>query len=209
MKRSSPSVSASSEVLKVTATSPGKPEAAPKDRGVTPRVVLLSLFLAALFGWLIAVIDYRQANTFLGATHLPPGAVGALLVLVIIINPLMWLLRLRRFSRNEMLTIYLISLFATTVAGIGGNNYWTIFIIGPFYYATRENGWRETFGDLPWWMTPALRRDGSYNAPVVDGWFNGIKPGEAIPWDAWMVPLFAWSALMLATYVMIDRKSVV
>jgi hypothetical protein len=205
MKISSTPVSASSSDIP---SGQSIPEASARDRGVTPRVVVLSLFLACFFGWLIAVIDYRHANTFLGATHLPPGAVGALLVLVLVVNPLMCLLRLRRFSRNEILTIYLISLFATTVAGIGGNNYWTIFIIGPFYYATRENGWRETFGDLSWWMTPAIRRDGSYNAPVVEGWFNGIKSGESIPWDAWIVPLGAWSALMIATYVMMGCLSV-
>jgi hypothetical protein len=183
-------------------------EVTASDRGVTPRVVVLSLCLAVLFSWMISLIDYRYNNTFLGATHLPPGAVGALLLLVLVVNPLLWVLRIRHFSRNEVLATYLISLFATTIAGIGGNNYWTTFILGPYYYGTRENQWREMFSDLPWWMTPALNRDGSYNAEVVNGWFNGLRPEESIPWAAWIVPLLAWSALMLACYVMMSCLSV-
>ena len=181
---------------------------APKDRGVTPRAVILSLFLAFGFGWLISVIDYRHINTFLGATHLPPGAVGALLILLLVVNPLLWVLRARRFSRNEILTIYVACLFATTVAGIGGNNYWTIFMLGPYYFGTRENGWQQSFGDLPPWMTPALRSDGSVNSELVEGWFNGLRPGQSIPWGDWMVPLLAWSSLLMATYVMMGSLSV-
>src|SRR3712207_2377992 len=90
----------------VTASVPGgatEPAAEPatRDRGVTPRVIVLSLFLAVLFGWIISITDYRFSNTFLGATHLPPGAVGAILLLLLVVNPLLWVLRLRHFSRNE------------------------------------------------------------------------------------------------------------
>ncbi|HEX8237511.1 MAG TPA: DUF6785 family protein [Abditibacteriaceae bacterium] len=183
-------------------------EATPRDRGVTPRVVVLSLFLAVLFGWLISLVDYKFSNTFLGATHLPPGAVGAILLLLLVVNPLLWVLRRRHFSRNEVLSTYLISLFATTVVGIGGNNYWVSFILGPFYFGTRENTWRETFSSMPWWMTPALRRDGTYNTALVDGWFNGLRPGQTIPWGDWLVPLLAWGALLLACFVMMGCLSV-
>ena len=59
-------------------------------RGVTPRVVILSLLLAVFFAYVIPVIDYKFFNTFLGATHLPPGAVGALILLMlIVVNPLL------------------------------------------------------------------------------------------------------------------------
>ncbi|HEY0075979.1 MAG TPA: DUF6785 family protein, partial [Abditibacteriaceae bacterium] len=57
--------------------------------GVTPRVVALSLFLALLFAWIIPVVDYKFFNTFLGATHLPPGALGTLLVFLLVVNPIL------------------------------------------------------------------------------------------------------------------------
>lgn len=178
------------------------------DPGVTPRVVCLCLVLAVALSWAISVIDYRFSNTFLGATHLPPGALGALLLLLVVVNPLLWVLRWRQFSRNELLTTYLCSLFAATVAGVGGNNYWVSFILGPFYFGTPENHWIEKFHSLPWWMTPALNRDGSINREVVDGWFNGSSAGAAIPWNAWIVPLAAWSALLLALYIMMSCVAV-
>ena len=65
-------------------TSPPTDEAnAAHQRGVTPRVVVLSLLLAVFFAYVIPVIDYKFFNTFLGATHLPPGAVGALILLLL------------------------------------------------------------------------------------------------------------------------------
>jgi hypothetical protein len=40
--------------------------------GVTPRAIFFSLFLAALFGYCIPIVDFQMANTFLGA----PGRVS-------------------------------------------------------------------------------------------------------------------------------------
>lgn len=287
--------------------------------GVTPRVVALSLSLAVLFAWMIPVIDYKFFNTFLGATHLPPGALGTMLIFLLIINPLLhfvaghqkrvwpllggglacgiaalalwkfntqlseilvplsalvsgallavgvaaiacyvamrrtsgllagiacligafithfvttaagWssLLRLecwifgaacalsllglllrRPLSRNEILTVYLTCLFSTLVVGIGGNNYWVSFIIGAFYFSTPENKWMEHLHTLPHWMTPALSSDGTYNKAVVEGWYNGLRPGEHIPWGAWMVPLFAWGSLFFASFILLGSLSV-
>jgi hypothetical protein len=67
-------------------------EAGPSDGGVTPRVVALCLALALFFGYVIPIIDVKLANTFLGAQSLPPGAVGALLVLLLVVNPLLQVL---------------------------------------------------------------------------------------------------------------------
>ena len=61
----------------------------PRDQGVTLRVVILALLLAVVFGYALPVIDYKLQNTFLGGTHLPPGAVGVLLILLLVINPLL------------------------------------------------------------------------------------------------------------------------
>lgn len=64
-------------------------ESGPGVRGVTGRVVVLSLLLAALFGYCIPVVDYKFSNTFLGAAHLPVAAIVVLLLFLLIINPLL------------------------------------------------------------------------------------------------------------------------
>ncbi len=180
-----------------------------RERGVTPRVAVLCLGLAAFFGYVIPVVDYKFSNTFLGATHLAPGAVAVLLALVLVVNPLLRLLRASwKFGRNEVLTVYLSCLFSCLVPGIGGNNYFVSFIIGSFYYATRENRWFDSLKGLPPWMTPALNADGTYNRSLVEGWYSGLRPGDSIPWGAWIVPLLAWGAFAFATFWMLACLSV-
>lgn len=174
--------------------------AAPEDtRGVTWRAVVLSLALAVFFGYAIPIIDYLARNTYLGGAHLPPGAVGALLLLVVAINPLLRVLG-RRFAltRNELLTIYISALFSALVPGHGGENYFVSSLVGSFYYASPENKWLEFLRELPPWFSPALG-SGGINEAVARGWYEG----GPIPWGAWLLPLAAWSALIFALYAML------
>lgn len=184
------------------------PEETPaRIRGVTARVTLLSVLLAALFGYCVPIIDYKMSNTPLGATHLPVGAVGMLLLLLFAINPL--LRRLSRalvFSRNETLTVYITCLFSALVPGRGAESFWVTNVTATFYLSTNENGW---FGFVqPYlkpWVTPALDTDGQYNSSAVEGWYQA---GGAIPWNAWLTPFLVWASLILALYFMLACLSV-
>jgi hypothetical protein len=175
----------------------------PNARGVTRRVVVFSLSLALFFGYVMPIIDVKLKNTYLGAQPLPVGVVGALLALLLVVNPLMNLLsRQGGFSRNEVLTIYITCLFSCLVPGHGAENYFVGSTIGPFYFATPENGWLEAIApNLKAWFTPALwASGGTYNDAgrrVVEGWYNGTGP---TPWAAWLVPILAWTTLIFATY---------
>ncbi len=184
--------------------------ASSRDRGVTPRVVVLALLLAVVLGYALPVIDYKLFNTFLGGTHLPPGAVGVLLILVLVINPLLRLLSKRlAFSRNEALTVYITCLFSSLVPGHGSENFIIPNLIAPFYFATRENKWLEFLGPyLKPWVTPALTSNGEVNRTVVDGYYTGLRAGEAIPWGAWLVPMAFWMSFVLVSYVMLGCLSV-
>jgi hypothetical protein len=181
-----------------------------RERGVTGRVVVLCLGLAMGFGYIMPIIDYNLKNTFLGATHLPPGAIGVLLILLLVVNPLLTLLSNRlRFSRNEILTVYCSCLFSSLVPGHGGENYVIPTLIAPFYFATRENKNLEFLQPyVEPWMTPALTSSSEYNRPVVESWYMGLRAGESIPWGAWLVPLFAWGSFILVSYAMLGCLSV-
>jgi hypothetical protein len=175
-----------------------------QNSGITLRVVLLSLGLAALFGYCIPIVDYKMSNTFLGAAHLPAGAVAVLLIMLVVVNPLLKLISARAaLRRNEILTIYITCLFSTLVPGKGGENFFLPILIAPFYFATQENKWLESL--QPYfkpWFTPALNGDGSYNSAVIDPWYTGLGPGESIPWGAWAMPLLTWSTAILLLYFM-------
>ncbi|MBV9470926.1 MAG: hypothetical protein JOZ57_16950 [Abitibacteriaceae bacterium] len=183
--------------------------AATRERGVTPRVVIISLLLAVCLGYAIPVIDYKLMNTFLDAQHLPPGAVGALLILVIVINPLLRLLSGRLgFSRNEALTVYITCLFSSLMPGHGAENFVIPNLLASFYLATRNNKWLDFL--LPYtkpWMTPAVTTSHAYNRAVVEGWYVGTGTAP-VPWAAWLVPLAAWMSFVVASYVMLGCLSV-
>ena len=199
-----------------------------RRRGVTPRVVCLCLGLAVFFGYIIPVIDVRLSNTFLGAQHLPPGAVGALLVLLLVVNPLLRLFSKRLvLARNELLTVYISCLFSCLVPGHGAENFFIPNLLGPFYYGTGENGWLALWQKyLPAWFSPALWADhanahagalastsgvgqgtyGDAGRTLVQDWYSGN--GGVVPWQLWFVPLVMWGALVVAMYVMLGCLSV-
>jgi hypothetical protein len=180
-------------------------------RGVTFRVVVLSLALAVVFGYIMPVIDYKFYNTFLGGTHLPPGAVGVLLVLVLVVNPLLRLISKKwQFTREESLTVYISCLFSSLVPGHGAENLIIPNLLNPFYYATQENKWLSWLQPyLKPWLTPALNPNGTVNTELVSGWYNGLSSGESIPWGAWLVPLAVWMSMVLVSYGMMACLSVI
>ncbi len=191
------------------------PVQAARERGVTARVVVLCLGLALLFGYIIPIIDIKFTNTFLGSTHLPLGAIGALLVLLGVVNPLLGFLgrlgergRSARFafSRNELLTVYIVSTFAALVPGHGGENFFVSTLIAPFYFSTRENGWLHFLEPhLKSWFSPALADGGRYGEAgslLTHGWYSGLQPGQSVPWALWLVPLLAWGTLIAVSYFM-------
>lgn len=180
---------------------------APNDhsQGVTLRVIVLCVLLAGFFGYIIPVIDVRLSNTFLGAAHLPPGAIAVLLILLLAVNPLLKLLSQRMaFRRNEILTVYITCLFSCLVPGHGAENFFVSNLVGPFYYATSENKWLAFLQPyLKPWFTPAIDANGNYNRSITEAWYTGMISGENIPWGAWLVPLAAWSVFIVLTYIML------
>jgi hypothetical protein len=66
-----------------------RPANAAERPSISWRAALLSLALAVFFGYVIPIIDMKMRNTFLGATHFPPGAIAVLLVLLLVVNPVL------------------------------------------------------------------------------------------------------------------------
>ena len=178
---------------------------------MTFRVVALCLILAVVFGYALPVIDYKINNTFLGGSHLSAGAIGALLLLVLVINPLLKLGRRKwALSRNEALTVYISCLFSSLVPGHGSENFIIPNLLAPFYFATRENKWLEFL--TPYvqpWMTPAVGQGGAVNQAVVEGWYQGLPANVPVPWGAWLVPLGFWMGFVLVSYLMFGCLSVI
>ena len=178
------------------------PDSVPVKRGgVTFRSVAMSLFLAAMFGYCIPIVDFKMSNTFMGSMHMPAGAIAVLLSLLLVVNPLLRLLSSRlAFTRSETLTVYISCLFSTLVPGRGAENFFVPNILSSFYYAKPENKWLDFLTPyLKPWVVPSMH-GGRFDPTVAGGWYEGTN-GQ-IPWEAWMSPLIAWTSLIAAIHIM-------
>lgn len=170
--------------------------AAARPARVTLRAFLLGLPLALLLCAVLPYNDYYVGATFLSGNFFPIGAIGAVLLLVLLINPvLIWLGQRRRiFSPGEILTVWAM---IATVAGIpssGLMRYLIPHIVAPAYYSNANNGWYSLIvSHLP----ARLFITDPY---AVKTFFEGVHRGDPIPWGAWVGPLFWWGLFVFCMY---------
>jgi len=170
---------------------------------ISARCIAVGLLLSVVFSLIIPYVDVFLSNTFLGAQHLPPGAVFALLFLVLVVNPLLKLLSPRLpFSRVELLMIYCMLLFSTLVPGHGAENVFIPVVVSPFYYASPENRFADLFLQyVPEWFAPQSER-------AIVSFFEGLRPGERLPWGDWVTPLLVWGGFTMVLYALVAFLSV-
>ncbi|PQV64218.1 hypothetical protein B1R32_10662 [Abditibacterium utsteinense] len=180
--------------------------------GVTPRAALLSLLLAAWFGYIVPIIDLQLMNTKLGAGHFPVGGIAVLLFLLVVLNPLLGLFSKKlAFTRNEVLVVYITTLFSCLLPGMGSESFFVAHSIGAFYYATPENQWLSFLQPyLKPWFSAALSGGHGYDEAsraAIGDWYLG-NGGTNMFWGVWITPLLAWSSLVIASYAMVGCFSV-
>jgi Family of unknown function (DUF6785)/Domain of unknown function (DUF6784) len=162
---------------------------------VSRRALIVGVVLSVLCGLLIPYLDHYVQGTFVGGQHLPPGAVFALLVLVLVVNPALRLLsRKLPLTRAELLLIYAMLLVSTLVPGHGSESLFIPVSVSAFYYDTPARGWERIFLDyVPQWFHPRSQQ-------AITSFYESLPPGSAIPWGQWVGPLLAWAVLVLALY---------
>ena len=165
-----------------------------------PRITLRALFLGALT---IGVTFYYAITEVQG--HGVGGFVLSQMPILVLVPFFSWLflnvvlkwvwpaLALRR---DELLTIFCMLWVVGTVPHIGWSSYWVIVLGIPTYFASAENQWAEIFFDLvPWHLFPES------TAWVIDGVWQGLPQGAAIPWEGWMGPIAQWLGVSMGLVV--------
>ncbi len=101
--------------------------------------------------------------------------------------------------RAEELTVVTAMMFISgSIVSSGLIGHWLPSISAACYHATSGNQWRELVWDnLRPWMRP-IDPDGG-NVAVTQFW-EGLPPGEPIPWGPWVRPLVAWGVLLLGLF---------
>jgi len=170
--------------------------ARPRSQGLTARAVILGLLCVGLLCAVIPYNDYRLQNTFLYGDHFPLGAIFLYTLLILGLNVLLHRIAPRhRLGTHELLTIWTMMLVGAGLASSGLMRYLGPLPLAVFYYGP-DNGWGPIMERVPAWLVPAQ----DPKDPVIVRFFEGLPAGAPIPWQPWLRPLLAWSALFLALY---------
>jgi len=169
----------------------------PRSRGPSPvtlRAGIIGLALSAVVAfWGQFAADHAGYN-YTTYAHIP----SALLIpfLILILGPHVLLKRLAlgyALTTSELIVIFVMGLIGSMVPDWGMTRYLVSLVTGPFYHASPENRWAETFFDtLPGWLVISGKTD------AVRVFYEGAAPGYRIPWMAWISPLLWWMSCFAA-----------
>jgi hypothetical protein len=152
--------------------------------------------------------EFAIRSSLMTIAHIPVMALCPLFILTAFVNPLMIRMRASwRITPHEMFSIFSLTLIASTIPGFGFANYFFRVIIPAHYFASAENQWADLiFPYLPQWLVVPNDRQ------TLTWFFEGLPPGQSIPWADWITPLLWWfffiAALFLASasIIIILRK---
>lgn len=160
--------------------------------GLSFRAVAIGAVLTAFSAAAIPYSDNRLQGTWISCCHLPIITFCLFLVLVGVFHALTKRFFARHaFSVRELMVIYIMMLVGAGIPSFQLTEYLFPTLTGARYFATPENKWAETFFRyIPGWLAPT-------NDFAVRAFYEGLRPGEMLPWRPWVVPLAAWTTLAL------------
>ncbi len=162
---------------------------------LTWALALICVVAVAVGGAFSALVRYD----LVGFGHLPRAAVYPLFWFLLLNALTVWIWQRRWFSSRRLLYIYIAVLVMAGFPGQQLVTYLYLIMIAGQGYATAENKYLETFlPQVPHWMVPSADPD----SPAIRWAFYGVPPGQSMPWQAWVVPLLAWTPFLIAVLTM-------
>jgi len=168
-------------------------------------VILAGLFLVLSLIW-IKIAGLVGHGAQLGESVPVVPAVGALLVLTLLLPLFRLLPRWLRLTRPGVLLIYAFLAVAVSMSSVGVARMLFPNSTALFYFDTTENNFSEFQQYIPKWLIPGqdpeiIRQmyEATDNEPTdVPGW---VVSWLVVPWSAWLVPLTMWTLLLLAAFI--------
>ena len=182
---------------------------------MTFRAILIGFFGTAFICGFSYFNNYIIQQTFLVGNNMPITVYGALLILVIMINPLLYrYMKKHSFSAKEIVVMMTITLAACVVPGAGLMRCFTCAMVLPHQYNKTEPGWKEQ-GVVD--MVPKkMLVDVSKNEnDVLNGFIQGMSVGNKhipitkVPWYAWTRMLLFWLPIVLTLWIALIGLSMV
>jgi len=166
------------------------------------RAVLIGLVAVAALGIVTPFCDLLWIGSLIGATYMPVGAIFLFFFFVFILNTILKALKIP-FSSAELLLIYAMMAVAAGIPSFGFSVHLIPIITAPFYYATPTNRYAEILHPLiPKWTVPK-------NPDTIKWLYEGLPQGTGIPYRDWVGPLFWWTLLALAIYLVMFCLSII
>ena len=177
-------------------THASRPDAAPRPEAITWRGVVLGAVMAFVVVSCSIFYNTRVAQQGLSNDMLAACAAFFLIVIVGVVNPLLKTIGPRlAFSTSDLLVAFAMMIIASAVPSWGLMQMWVGTVTSWQYFAAPENMWEELFhAYLP---SVAVVRD----VEAIRYLYEGLPPGESIPWQSWVIPVGFWFPLFLIVYL--------
>ncbi|MBC7287448.1 MAG: hypothetical protein H5T86_05265, partial [Armatimonadetes bacterium] len=186
-----------SEQLGRIAEAQGTPVA---TRALTPKALLAATVVMAAVVFVVAWAELVTGQIMIGFLQLPPVVVAATFILIIANRLVARLSQRLALNAREMVVVYCFMLMASMVTSRGLMEDLVPGLVGLNYYANETNKWQALyFNYVKPWMVP-WDPTGDPGQPLVTGFFEGLRPGQTIPWRPWIMPLAIWLVLIGLVY---------
>ncbi len=174
-------------------------------RRIRVRAPLTGIILAAIICLVTPLNNIYHKATPLGGGHFPLAPFFIFLVLALLVSLVAWLFkRSTLLTGSELLIIWVQMVIGSGIAYTGLARTFLINLTAPIHFATVGNMWLETFQPLlPKSLMPT-------DPEAIELLYNGLQGGRdmgwlevaaAIPWHAWLLPLFRWGFFIMLCYL--------
>ena len=158
-----------------------------------------AFFVGTVLSILVVVMSQYSVNvvhgSYLSIDHMPAGGIFLFFLLVGGLMPLVRCFSKRwSFSSTELIVVYVMLLVSSSLATMGLGSQFLAMLAGPYYFATPENRWESLIHPhvRPWFVPQ--------DQAAIDQFFEGLLPGNSIPWLAWARPMAVWLPFLFCLY---------
>ncbi len=168
-------------------------------RFLSLRSVLIGILLCLVVGVFEPYLTIYMSSSYLFTDYHLGGATFFVLALLLFVNLLPALLWRRvLLSQGELLVIVAMVFAGGSVATSGGTVHLIPLMSSAQYYASPANNWHQTIVPyIPKWLMPY---DPGGGTVAIRMFWEGVRPGQPMPWGPWVRPLALWAVYLMATW---------
>ena len=168
---------------------------------MTLRAVIIGIALVIIQTAVTPYNDYYLQGTDISGNHFPLGAIFALIILTLGVNPALKKITPKvGLHPGELMTIWVMMVVTSAIPSKGMMGFLLPYLVAPLYFATPENEWADTlYPHLPEWLVV-------WDTQAASDFYNGES---LVPWAVWAKPLIAWTIFIIILYFVTICLSVV